>query len=215
MGELNFICPYMRISLKKACGVISCPYHASTILSQCVWAYINSKKTITPTELAVVLGKNPTEIENILKQIKIKLAITKLKRYLNTRPIKLHYCYKCGRAFDLKKKGDHYICISHCKKINIFQNIENVYNKPISHILMMFAFTINTNMIANLLQYSNKNVKDTFIKIFGDSSLLSKFKDAKEAKILKNRTKKLKLRSLSKIPKGISFNTLARKVKNF
>lgn len=214
MEEFNFICPFMRVPLKLACNVKSCSYHTETTMSHCIWAYINSKKTITPTELAIILGKNPIEVEDILKQIKIKLAQAKLKQYLNSRSIKLHYCCKCGRAYDLKKKGDQYICVSHCKKINIYSSIENIYDKPISHILIVFASTINTNMIGDLLQMPNKSVKDTFIKIFGDSSLLSKFKDSKEVKILKKRTKKLKLRSIVNISKTISFNTLAKRVRS-
>lgn len=213
MEEFNFICPFMRICLSSACQLSSCSYHTEATSSHCIWAYINSKNTITPTELAIILGKNPREVEDILKQIKIKLAQNKIKQYLQAHKVSLHYCHKCGRAFDLKKKGDQYVCVSHCKKINNYQNIEQIYQKPISHVLITFAGFVNTNMIANLLQISNKAVKDTFIRVFGDASLLLKFKDSKEV-MFKKRTKKLKLRSLGAVPKDISFNTLAKKAKN-
>lgn len=213
MEEFNFICPFMRIYLNSACQLTSCSYHTEATSSHCIWAYINSKNTITPTELAIILGKNPHEVEDALKQIKIKLVQNKIKQYLQTHKLSLHYCYRCGRAFNLKEKDDKYACVSHCKKSNNYQNIERLYQKPISHILITFAGFINTNMIANLLQTSNKAVKDTFIQVFGDASLLSKFKDSKEVG-LKKRTKKLKLRSLGTVPKEISFNILAKKVKN-
>jgi hypothetical protein len=220
MKGFDFICPFMRVPLIKACNVNSCQYYSNTTQSHCIWVYINSKNSITPTELAIILNKNPIEIENTLKQIKIKLAQARLKQYLNNHFIHLHYCHKCGRAFNLKKKKtDEYVCVSHCRKNNVYEYLESFYKKPISHILVAFASLINTNMMSNLLQVPNKIVKDTFIKVFGDSSLLVKFKDSKETTILKKRTKKLKLRSLNnnnnKVPEDISFNTLATKIKKF
>lgn len=214
MDELNFICPFMRISLNTACKAGSCPYYTTATLSHCVWAYINSKNTITPTELAIILGKHPQDVENTLRQIKIKLAQSKLKQYLQTHSYPLRYCHKCGRTFNLKEKSNEYVCASHCKKSNPYEHIERVYQKPISHILLVFASFINLNMIAELLQLSNKNVKDLFIQVFGDASLLSKFKDSKEV-TFKKRTKKLKLRALGSVPESISFNTLARQAKKF
>jgi len=212
----TFICPYMKIRLEAACMLYTCPYHTFNVESHCIWEYTSSKKSISTTELSIILNKNKKTIENILQNAKFKIINTVIKRKLITTPLKLHYCYQCGKAYDLKQVNNHYICRDECKRYKppIIKHIEREYQKPISHILIVLSTLIKLSVIAKLLKTTNKTIKNLYISIFGDSSLIYRVKDIKNTSF-KKRNKRLDINVLGKRSKTLSFSRVENKIFNF
>lgn len=209
----TFVCPFMKVKLEAACGLNKCPYYSNRIESRCIWEYVYTKNSISIVELSLILGIPENKISTTLKEIKMKLINKYIDQKLITSKTDLKYCNKCGSVYDLKKKGDIYECIKKCKKSNQVRNIENRFKKPINHILIILSANLGIGSISKTVGYSNKSVKDMYVKIFGDDSILARYKDIKELCFTK-RKDKLQIRNILKIKnKSMSFPSVKRKIK--
>jgi len=213
--DSDFTCPFMKIRLRTACRLKSCPYNTTQIKHNCIWKYVCSKNTISITELSIILKKDKTDIKNLIKSAKEKLIKFVAKQKLITFKIIFKYCYKCGKSYNLKKEGNNYICIENCKEYNMYEQLEKKFNKPISHILYVFSKILGISYIAKLINVSNKAAKDMYVRIFGDSSLLVKSKEIEDI-IFKKRKKILNIRDItfSKKSKSNFLNCVKLEIKN-
>jgi len=213
--DSDFTCPFMKIELKTACKLKNCPYNTTQVEYNCMWKYVSSKNTISITELSIIQKKDKSDIENTIKSAKKKLIESISKKKLITFKIIFKYCYKCGKAYNLKKYENNYICAENCKEYNIYEQLEKRFNKPISHILYVFSKILGIGYIAKLINVSNKAAKDMYIRTFGDSSLLVKSKEIEDI-MFKKRKKILNIRDISfnKKPKSNFLNYVKHEIKN-
>lgn len=174
----TFICPFMKIKLEAACSLRTCPYNKDTVTSNCMWEYISSKNSISLMELALISKQNKTDLKKILDRAKFKLVKTVLDRKLAIYSSKINYCYKCGKAYRLRKlrMKANYVCKDKCLNINckLKCKLDSIYKKPISHVLIILASSANTGLIARFLKVSNRSIKELYIEIFGNMNLLKK-----------------------------------------
>ena len=218
----TFICPFMQIKLEGTCSLASCPYHTTEVESGCMWEYISAKKSISITELSIIMQKDVKYIINVLKSAKLKIIKYVVYHKLVTNVPNIKDCYKCGKAYNLKKEKNNYVCKDMCidmcidiKLMPIIRNIEKTYNKPISYILSTLASLINLSTISKVLKLSNKLTKQLYITVYGDASLFSRHKDLK-TKTFKRRNKKIALRTVfGKRNKNLSFYVINNNIKNF
>jgi len=74
---------------------------------------------------------------------------------------------------------------------------------------------MNIGIMGDLLKLANKAVREMFVKIFGDDTLLTKRRDLREYKF-KKRKEKINFNLIfAKRIKSLSFSILNKKIKNF
>lgn len=213
--DTTFICPYMKITLEGTCSLETCPYYTPVVKSGCIWEYASSKNSISVVELSIILRRDKKEILNIIKRAKLKMIKTAVKQKLVAKTPNIKYCYKCGKAYNLRKGGmDKYVCDDTCVDIKMRVPIEKTYNRPISCILALLPTIMNLSMIAKLFKTSNKLTRQLYMAIFGDSSLLIRDRDLKESEF-KRRIKRLKIRkTFDKRARDFSFTDIDKKIEN-
>jgi len=206
----------MKINLETSCNLKTCPYNSKNINSHCIWDYSSSKKSVSVTELSLILNQNKNDIDSIVKKAKTKIIKEVSKQKLLKLQVCIKYCYKCGKAYSIKLiRKNLYVCKKKCTGINYYTNVERIYNKPISHILVILSSLMNIGMIANLLKLANKSIREMFVRIFGDDTLLKRRRDLRECKFKKRKEKlNFKLPFARRI-KSLSFSIVNKKIKNF
>lgn len=202
----------MKIRLRTTCNLNTCPYRTKMAESGCMWEYISSKNSISIAELALILNRNREDIIAIVKGAKTKIIKDVIIKRILTTPKIFKCCAYCGKAFNLKLQDkETYVCQAKCLKKIHYSHVESFYKKPISHVLLILATYLNIGIIAKLLKISNKDVKNMYLKIFGDDSLLTKHKDSKNK--FRKRKEVLKFRSgLSKKTKSLNFNIIEKRI---
>jgi len=166
----------MKILLQKPCAVLSCSYHSQATASHCIWEYASSRSSLSPTEIALLLGVSKETVLAILCNAKHKLIRNHVQQKLTTTLFNLNYCNSCGRTYNLIQQGGAWRCIEQACRPR-YTHLETLFNnKPISHILVTLANLLNVSTIAKLLNMSTKHVREMYKDTFGNLVLLSKNK---------------------------------------